>query len=358
MSDFKDESEEIVVEKEVDDIPYVEFDISVSPADPTIEVLVSQIGNGDIIIPFYQRKYVWDIEQASRLIESFIMGLPVPQIFLYVNDDGLLEVIDGQQRLMSIKYFIEGFFGEAKNNKRQIFKLKGLSEASALNNRTYSELEPRDQRKIRNSTLRAIQIKQLSPSKRNDCVFHIFQRLNTGGTQLKPQEIRNAVYRGDIVKEFGKLNSDLNWLKVLGLKKNEKHQRDMEFILRIFSLFDSWQDYEKPMVNFLNNAMKNNKSFNTKKCYDFQNNFPLVVEFLARELGKSFRPRGVLNLAVMDSVMVTLLTDIKYLNGSFKANYDELMLDEDYIVATSISTADAINVKARFKLASEYLSRA
>ena len=92
-------------EEENDESPFVEFDISVSPSDPTLELLASQVQRGDIIIPFYQRLFVWKIEQTSKLIESFLMGLPVPQVFLYVNDEGLLEVIDGQQRIKSVTYF-------------------------------------------------------------------------------------------------------------------------------------------------------------------------------------------------------------------------------------------------------------
>ena len=195
-------------EEENDESPFVEFDISVSPSDPTLELLASQVQRGDIIIPFYQRLFVWKIEQSSKLIKSFLMGLPVPQVFLYVNDEGQLEVMDGQQRIKSVTYFFEGYFGEPDHqNRRQIFKLKGLSERSEYNGKTFLELSARDQRKLRNSTLRAINIKQLKPSLRNDSVFHIFERLNTGGTQLKPQEIRNAVYRGKIVDELRALST-------------------------------------------------------------------------------------------------------------------------------------------------------
>ncbi|MDA7792455.1 DUF262 domain-containing protein [bacterium] len=95
----------IEVEKE-EEIP-VEFDISVSPSDPTLENLAGQIKRKDIIIPDYQRKFVWNMNQSSRLIESFLMGLPVPQVSLYINPESQLEIIDGQQRLMSIHYFLE-----------------------------------------------------------------------------------------------------------------------------------------------------------------------------------------------------------------------------------------------------------
>lgn len=77
---------ELETVEEIDEIPFVEFDISVSPSDPTLENLAQKIASGDMIVPFYQRRYVWKIEQASRLIESFLMGLPVPQVFLYIND--------------------------------------------------------------------------------------------------------------------------------------------------------------------------------------------------------------------------------------------------------------------------------
>ena len=80
--DDHDEFEELETEIENDEVPYVEYDISVSPSDPSLELLATQIGRNDIIVPFYQRKYVWKIEQASKLIESFLMGLPVPQVFL------------------------------------------------------------------------------------------------------------------------------------------------------------------------------------------------------------------------------------------------------------------------------------
>ena len=103
-------SNDLATEEEEDDVPFVEFEISVSPSDPSLELLVSQVSRGDIIIPFYQRKYVWKIEQASRLIESFLMGLPVPQVFFYVNEENQLEVIDGHQRILSVKYFFDEFF--------------------------------------------------------------------------------------------------------------------------------------------------------------------------------------------------------------------------------------------------------
>lgn len=127
----RDDEDILELEEENDESPFVEFDISVSPSDPTLELLASQVTRGDIIIPFYQRLFVWKIEQASKLIESFLMGLPVPQVFLYVNDEGQLEVIDGQQRIKSVTYFFEGYFGEPDTqNRREVFRLESWEPRS------------------------------------------------------------------------------------------------------------------------------------------------------------------------------------------------------------------------------------
>ncbi|WP_260628869.1 DUF262 domain-containing protein [Serratia liquefaciens] len=349
---------DISVESELDDEPFVEFDISVTPVDSSLSLLSEQLEKGDMIIPFYQRRFVWKIEQASKLIESFIIGLPVPQIFLYVNDEEILEVIDGQQRLMSIKYFMDGYFGESKTDKRQIFRLKGLSEASSLNGKTFGELSSKEQRKLRNSTLRAIHIKQLSPSRRDDCVFHIFERLNTGGTQLKPQEIRNAVFRGGIVTTLQELNSCSGWMKALKIKNSDKHQRDMELVLRIFALFEDWYEYEKPMVRFLNQSMSENRDFSSSKAKRFIKRFPIVMSAIAENINSPFRPRGVVNMAVMDSIVVALLEHEEFDFSNLKVTYETILADADFQRTTAMSTADAVVLKERFHIAKRYVESA
>jgi hypothetical protein len=344
--------DDLTIEEEVDDTPYVEFDISVSPSDPSLELLSQQVSRGDIIIPFYQRKYVWKIEQASRLVESFLMGLPVPQVFLYVNPEDQLEVIDGQQRIMSIHYFFEGYFGlEDSFGKRQVFKLKGLSERSEYNGRTFSELSARDQRRLRNSTLRAINVKQLKPSPTNESVFHIFERLNTGGTQLKPQEIRNAVYRGRIVDELKKLNNLSAWQNILGLTKPDKNQKDVELVLRLFSLYKNWSNYEKPMLQFLNKFMNKNRNFDTAIARDFSVNFTRVADLVYNVLIRPFRPRGVLNSAVLEAVLISLLEDSSIDAEALRTGYSLLMKDKEFIARITGGTTDTQMVQSRIRIA-------
>jgi len=345
MSDANGDLETV---DEKDEIPYVEFDISVSPSDPTLENLAQKVANNDMIVPFYQRRFVWKIEQASRLIESFLMGLPVPQVFLYVNDDNQLEIIDGQQRILSIKYFLEGYFGEEDNRgKRQIFKLKGLSERSEYNGRTFDELSDRDKRRLRNSTLRAINIRQLTPDANYDSVFHIFERLNTGGTALKPQEIRNAVYRGDIVSQLQELNDDGDWQAILGLKSPDRNQKDVELILRLFGLFEDWEEYEKPMLHFLNRTMRNNRDFDSDKAERFADRFPDVTLLINETLDKPFRPKRVINSAVLEAVVVTLLEHPTIEGEQLARNYPVLMKDAIFQELITGSTTDTATLRGR-----------
>jgi Protein of unknown function DUF262 len=350
--DNSEEMDGLKTVDETDDVPYVEYDISISPSDPSLELLAQQIDRGDVIIPFYQRRYVWKIEQASRLIESFLMGLPVPQVFLYVNDQDVLEIIDGQQRLMSVKYFFEGFFGEEDNKgRRQIFKLKGLAERSEYNNKTFSDLPIRDQRKLRNSTLRAINIKQITPDAESDSVFHIFDRLNTGGTRLKAQEIRNAVYRGKIVDGLKKLNENKNWQNILGLTKPDGSQKDVELVLRLFSLYEVWEQYQKPMLSYLNKNMKDNREFDSERAKRFTQNFERATSLVDKNLVRPFRPRGVINSAVLEAVMICILENDEITGEELAGRYEKLVNTPEFMKNVTGGTTDTLMLTSRISTA-------
>lgn len=352
-------TEELRTEEENDEVPFVEFDIAVYPADPTLELLANKVHNGDVIVPFYQRKYVWKIEQASRLIESFLMGLPVPQVFLYENDENQQEIIDGQQRILSVKYFFEGYFGDADSqNRRQVFKLKGLSERSEYNGKTFSDLPSRDQRRLRNTPLRVINIKQLKPSQRNDSVFHIFQRLNTGGTHLRQQEIRNAVYRGPIVDALRALNDNPKWQSILGIPRPDKSQKDVEIVLRLFSLFEIWTEYEKPMLSYLNSHMARNRTFDSPRAVRFAKRFPEVVDLVADTLTRPFRPRGVINSAMLEGVMIALLENKTITPDELRHRYARLIDDDVFRNHLRGATTDTLTVKERIRRATDLLSDA
>ena len=147
------EEKDLVLEKDQDyekqieneEPPFVEYDITSYPADYTLSVLWQMFKNGNITIPSFQRGYVWSQKQASALIESFLMGLPVPPVFFYIDSENKNLVIDGQQRLMSIFFYFEGYFGqENEKGKRQTFRLTGLNKQSPYYNLRFDDLQEQE----------------------------------------------------------------------------------------------------------------------------------------------------------------------------------------------------------------------
>jgi hypothetical protein len=352
------EPEELEIEDLVEeDEATVEYDIATYPSDFTLSIIHKMWHEGDIEIPDFQREFVWTMNQSSLLIESFLLGLPVPPVFFYIDKENKNFVIDGQQRILSIVYFIDGYFGEESvQGKRQVFRLSGLGDKNPFRRKRFEDLTQSNQRKLQNSVLRAINVRQLSPKENNTSIFHIFERLNTGGTPLKPQEIRNVVFRGEIVKILRTLNDDKNWRLIIGKKNRDKHQRDVELVLRIFALSGSWQTYEKPMKEYLNNAMSQNKTGDSEKLEVFQELFPKVSALIVKQLGpKQFHIRGPLNSSVLDSVFVILLDNFRKVPDNLEERYKELVADEKYAPFTYTATTDTVTVKNRFSLAKKHL---
>jgi len=343
---------------EIEDIPeedevVIEYDIATFPSDFTLWGIYDKYQNHEIYIPEFQREFVWNIRQSSLLIESFLLGLPVPPVFLYIDPKNRLQVIDGQQRILSFCYFFEGFFGsENLRGSRQVFRLKGLDEKNPYHNRRYEDLDESDQRKLKDSVLRAINVRQLSPKEDNSSVYHIFERLNTGGTPLQPQEIRNCVYRGDFAGMLRKLNTDDNWRAILGKKVLDRHQRDVELVLRTFSLWLYANSYEKPMKEFLNKTMDSHKEGNSKEVQHFIDLFPRAAKYIISQLGmKPFHVRGPLNTSTLDAVFYVVLTYFEKMPLDFKDRYNLLINHDDFEALTTIGTTDYSVVSARLKLA-------
>jgi len=330
----------------------VEFNIVVTSSDWTLELLASKFQSGDIIIPDYQRKFVWDVRRASTLIESFAIGLPVPQVFFYENEEGQLEVIDGQQRITSIAYFFEGYFGkaDAKGN-RKIFSLKGLEQRKDLEGKSFDQLDDRTKRKIKNASLRGVTVKQLTPEEEQpESVYHIFERLNTGGQPLNAQEIRNAVYRGPILENLERLNLDKNWRAIYGKPAPDPKQRDIELILRLFALFENIESYTPPMKDFLSREMAKNRKFKSQRAQDFSVSFLCATEIVVKKIQKPFRPRGLLNAATLEAVMVAIMeqdAEIKFKESKYK----ELLKDTSFLEKVTSNTSSMENVKSRKEIA-------
>jgi hypothetical protein len=285
-------------------------------------------------------------------------------VFFYIDEEHKNLVIDGQQRILTIVCFFDGFFGEESvQGKRQVFRLNGLAESSPYHNKSFSGadndgLSQTDQRKLQNSVLRAINVRQLSPQdNRNTSIYHIFERLNTGGTALKPQEIRNCVFEGEFNNVLMDLNNDKNWRLLLGKENLDKHQRDIELILRIFSLSNNkWNQYERPMKEYLHQSMKKNRTAQSKRVVEFAKLFPGVCKLIVEYLGeKPFHIHGPLNSSVLDSTFVTLFDNFDRIPPDVKNRYANLLATRDYTNYISGPTTDDNVLKKRFDEARKYL---
>jgi uncharacterized protein with ParB-like and HNH nuclease domain len=328
----------------------IEYDITSYPSDFTLKTLVEMWDKKDITIPDFQREFVWNIKQSTLLIESFLIGLPVPPIFFYIDDENKNLVIDGQQRIMSVIFFFEGYFGrENAKGKRQTFRLTGLNEKSPYYNKKFVDLEDKDRRKLEGSVLRAINIRQLSPKEENTSVYHIFERLNTGGTPLAPQEIRNCVFRGDFLSGFRKLNNDPTWRTIIGKKVVDKHQKDVELILRVYGLCFHLKEYSKPMKEFMNKVARKHKNEDSQQLQKFQKDFLATCKTINESLReKPFNVRGPLNTSIFDSVFCTILNNIKSVPSDIGKRYEKLLADHKFIDYTTLATTDEKILKERF----------
>lgn len=357
MSDTFLEDDLSVEEEPEEESVAIDYDIASYPSDFTLSGIAQMWKDKDIVIPDYQREFVWSIRQSSLLIDSFLCGLPVPPVFFYVDEYNKNLVIDGQQRILSVVFFFEGYFGkESTQGRRQVFRLTGLNEKSPYYNLRFEDLEETSQRKLKQAVLRAVNIRQLNPSGESTSAYHIFERLNTGGTPLKPQEIRNCVFRDGFNNLLKQANKDKNWRKIIGKDYIDKHQKDVELLLRVFSLVGAVDDYEKPMKEFLNIAMKRHNAGTSKKVTHFFDAFGKVSESVVKAVGaKPFHLRGPLNVSALDSVMCVLIENYKRIeNINIREKYHLLLKDSKFDELTRINTTDTKTVKERIAKVKEY----
>lgn len=281
----------------------------------------------------------------------------MPQVFFYIDQENKNLVIDGQQRILSVAFFFEGYFGfENLQGRRTVFRLTGLPLDSPYSNKKFDELSQGDQRRLRGAVLRAVNIKQLAPTNQSTSMYHIFERLNTGGTPLKPQEIRNCVFHGKIVEELHQLNANATWRSVLGRKDLDKFQRDVELLLRIFAFSERGNKYEKPMKEFLNQTMKDNAKDKSRNFADFASRFEKVLKIVSDKFKpKPFHVRGPLNLAATDSVLSVLVNNLEKIPKDVGERYQKLLANEEFRKAVFFNTSDSSTVKVRLQLAQSAL---
>ena len=345
----RDEDVEDIPEEDIEgDVP-ASYEIMAYGADYPVDGLARRMREDDITVPAFQRGFVWTNQQVHRFIESLLLGLPVPGIFVY-KDVGTrqLVVIDGQQRLRSLAAFYEGLL------RGREFILRGVHEA--FNGRSYRTLEEADRRRLDDSIIPTTVVQQLEPAGDDSSVYHLFERLNTGGTRLQPQEIRTALYRGPFIELLGSLNEDSSWRDIFGPPSGRL--KDQELILRFFALNQGVDDYERPMKEFLNKYARRNRHLDSIIAGELASVFTTTTRVVREHLGRRpFRPESALNVAVFDAAMVGIARRLSA--GSIESGeelrqeYETLLGNADFQRAYERATADEESVKTRIRLATE-----
>ena len=352
-----DDEDVDVEDKDDDPVAPVRYEITSFGVDFDIEGLYRRLERDEIVIPKFQRSFIWNPRRASRFIESLLLGLPVPGIFLSRDpDSGKYVVIDGQQRLKSIQFFYHGVFNPSLEVKNQrIFRLTGVQKE--FEGRTYKELMSKDRIDLDNSVIHATVIKQDAPSDDDTSVYHIFDRINSTGVRLTPQEIRRAVYHGKFIDKLDALNEHPSWRSIFG--KVNSRQKDRELILRFLAFFIDEEHYKPPMSEFLTRFVVKNRNPQDDFLDEAADIFTRTMDAFVQALsGNAFRPERALNAAVFDSMTVGLARKI-HLSGrppkpeEIKSIHRDLLNDSDYMEAISSATANEQSVKTRMKKATD-----
>ena len=267
--------------------PLYEFKLTTTPNDFNILTIISFIKSKVFKIPDFQRHYVWDIKRASKLIESLLIGLPIPQVFLYERERNEFLVIDGQQRLMTLYYFFSGRFPrkEKRSELRLIFdqngyipedvmaddtffqkfnlNLDGIAEGqkNKFDGKNYETLGDY-QMTLNLATIRNMVIKPVASDDEDGAMFEIFNRLNSGGVNLTAQEIRMSLYQSPFISSLIDLNKNHHWRKLLGKPVEDLRLSDVEAILRATAMLQFSKNYKNSVTGFLNNFSNHTKSYN------------------------------------------------------------------------------------------------
>lgn len=284
-----DEASELNFGEEQDEeilVPEKENQIFTKITDPEVISLYNKHKRGQLVLqPDFQRQYVWDSTKASKLIESAILQIPLPIVYLSEEKDGKEYVIDGQQRLTSFFSYIDGSFPEGKP-----FKLSGLNVCSDLNGKKFNELTDELQNKINSYGVHTITF--LKNSSEN-LKFEIFERLNTGSVQLNDQELRNCLYRGNFNVALKEMAADLDFMYICGIKAPDKRMKDIELVLRFCAFYHkTYLKYKAPIRSFLNIEAQEKRIITDKDLLElksaFKNSCQIIRSLLDKNAFKRF----------------------------------------------------------------------
>lgn len=347
-----------------------DFKLYTHPMDINIETITIQIKDGLIHVrpinakPRFQRKYVWPDTTASQLIESLLLNVPIPPIYLAEDDEAEHDVIDGQQRIYTLYRFFDNQF-----------KLTGLKILNELNGIKYFEMDSKLRTKLRKKTLRCIVISNDSDP---DLKFEVFERLNSNTVPLNAQELRNCVYRGPFNYLLHDLSEYKPWLKILGRRDPDKRLRDEEMILRYFSFQILGIDkYFTPQKFWLNKTAETGSQINEIEANELAQRWKETIQkcYTVFEPNECFRrsvnplKKTAVNKAIMDLVLYSFSdtpADVLFAkrenirNALYSLLDDQTVVfnDDDFSGLVSRSVDHVRRVNKRFEIWQRAFNRA
>ncbi len=303
-----------------DEITIARNSINTDRLDMSFGEIINMFERGEIIIdPEFQRLFRWSADQQTRFIESLLLGIPIPPIFVAEDRDGKWEVVDGLQRVSTVL----SFYGVLKvTPEKNFWQLSEGDLIKSLEGLNYSKLPLKFQLNIKRAVCRVEIIKWNS---KFDMRYELFNRLNTGGSPLTDQEIRNCIFRG-ISNEFNNLLKRIanEEVFVALIEPTEKQLAELyleELVLRFFSLFHNWKNVKsvisRHMTDFMRDVVTNNRI-----DHSLETLFLRIIKML-RPLGTEiFRfKNGIFSTSLFDAITIGMGLRIDYYE---KANLEDI----------------------------------
>ena len=334
--------------------------------DWTVETILNQLKKGNIELnPKYQRRNVWDLAKKSKLIESLIIGLPVPEVILAESKEkkGSYIVIDGKQRLLTIRQFCADETDDVFKN----FKLRKLTILKDLNGINFKGIRDDPlldgyQSAFENQTIRTIVIKNWP---NEDVLYKIFHRLNTGSLELSPQELRQALHPGlflDYVDEYSQESEEIK--KVLNLRDVDPRMRDVELLIRYFAFKNYSNEYQGNLKDFLDKTCKllnvkytSHKEFIEDQAKEFVEAINTTFEIFGDDAFRKWDSdkytkrfnRAVYDIMIYYFSIAEIRTKSLEHKEAIKRKFEELCsTDLEFLQSFESSTKDIVRTTKRF----------
>ena len=347
--------------------------VSYSTNDFDVEGLVTRLQRGDVIIPRigernlgieteeFQRGFVWNKKQMDRFIESLLLEFPIPSFFFVKQKDKKYLVLDGQQRLETLRAFYEGYFDVLNKDgalEKQEFSLSNV--ALAFKSLSYKTLSESQKRTLDSTFLTSVIVTTDDTLESQENIYKIFERLNSGGTSLTAHEIRVALFSGEFIKSLDQLSQFPAWQSLYG--KRNPRLRDQELILRILAFYLDYEEYKSPLKSFLNEFAGKYRNYNlvtpqgaeALKLEEAVSAFRQSAELLNIAIGSSALRRGTgggVNSAQTEAIFVGLMRRLRIGEidiPAIQSSFERIMSSQEFLNSTDTGTSAAGSVKNRF----------